>query len=334
MSELARMMTRRTWTVGIDFGGTNIKVGLVDGRGRVIRTQVLPSAALSRPRAFVEGAGRAVERLASSVGLRPSQLRGVGVGAPGPVDHERGIVHCLVNVPGWREVPLGRQLTQRLGCRCRIDNDVNLWTLGEWRFGAGRGARHLVCVTLGTGVGGGLLFDGRLHRGAAGSAGEIGHTVVDPRGRRCQCGARGCLEAQVGTAAILSLARRAIRRHPGPLRELARDAGGRMTPALVSRAAGRGDPAARQIWDEIGRWLGMGLASVVNLLSPDRMVIGGGVANAWRFFRPALMRTMRAQAMRVPMQALRVVRAQLGSRAGILGAAVIVWGATEPQSVS
>ncbi|MBI3084011.1 MAG: ROK family protein [Candidatus Omnitrophica bacterium] len=318
-------MKMRRWTVGVDFGGTNVKVGLVSRTGRVARARVLPSKKLSEPSAFVEGVSATVTSLARAVGIAPSQLRGVCVGAAGPVDAERGLVHFLVNVPGWREVPLAERLQRRLRCRCLVENDVNLFALGEWRFGAGQRARQLVCLTLGTGVGGGLLFDGELYRGASGAAGELGHMAIDPRGRRCGCGARGCLEAQVGTAAILSLGRRAIRRGAGPLRTLARQANGRLTPALIAQAARQGDPAAREIWMEVGRSLGVGLANVINLLNPDRVVIGGGVSKAWGLFSPTLIETVRAQAMGISAGAARIVRARLGDRAGIVGAAVLVW---------
>ena len=173
---------RRDWTVGIDFGGTNIKAGLVDPSGRVVATELFSSGQATRPAVFVEQAARAVDALARTVGIRPAQLRGVGIGAPGPVDVERGLVYVLVNVPGWRNVPLARTLERRLACRCFVDNDVNVMALGEWRFGAGRGSRHLVCLTLGTGVGGGLILNGQLFRGARGAAGELGHMVIDPRG--------------------------------------------------------------------------------------------------------------------------------------------------------
>ena len=320
-------MTRR-WTVGVDFGGTNIKVGLVDAAGRVVRTQLLSSRVLSRPAPFVEGVARAVESLASTVRLRPVQLRGVGVGAPGPVEITRGVIHSLVNVPGWYEVPLRRLLERRLRCPCVVDNDVNLFTLAEWRFGAGRRANQLVGVTLGTGVGGGLIFDGRLYRGATGAAGEIGHMVIHPQGRRCGCGTRGCLEAQVGTAAIVSMGRRAIRQGDRRLASLLRQSAGRLTPELVSRAARQGDAKARAIFQEVGHWLGVGLANAVNLLNPDRIVIGGGIANAWPLLYPTLIRTLRTQAMAVSAKAVRIVRGQLGDRAGIVGAAVVVWDET------
>ena len=318
-------MTRR-WTVGVDFGGTNVKAGLVSSAGRVAAARVLSSRTVSRPARFVEGLGEAVEDLARSVGTRPRGLRGVGVGAPGPVDVERGMVHSLVNVPGWHRVPLRRLLERRLGCRCAVDNDANLFALGEFTFGAGRGAQCLVCLTLGTGLGGGLIVGGVLHRGARGAAGEAGHMVIDPDGPRCGCGVKGCLEAHVGAAALLRMGRRAVRQGAEPLRTLVHRARGRLTPALLSQAARQGDASARRIWVEFGRFLGIGLGNLVNLLDPDRIVLGGGVAGAWPLFYPTLIRTVRAQALEIPARAVDVVRARLGDHAGIVGAAVLLWG--------
>jgi glucokinase len=318
------LMMRRQWAIGIDFGGTNIKCGLVDRRGRVAASVSLPTRAFARPRAFIEGTARTVERLARSAGVRTTQLRGVGVGAPGLVDRYRGVVHSLVNVPGWRDVPLARRLRARLRVPVLVDNDVNLVALGEWRWGAGRGAQSLVCLTLGTGVGGGLVIGGRLYRGARGAAGEIGHMAIDAQGPRCGCGRRGCLEALVGTAAILRLGRGAMARS-SRLRALVRASHGRLMPRLIGRAARSGDPAARQVWVEIGRRLGVGLANLANLLNPECIVIGGGVSNNWTSFAPTMRKTLRAEAMDVPGRTVRVVRTALGDRAGIIGAAVLVW---------
>lgn len=313
------------WTIGVDFGGTNVKVGLVSGRGRVVRATVLPARRIGRPAAFIPAVSRAIEELAGSVGLRTSRLCGVGVGAPGLVDVRRGLVHHLVNVTGWRHVRLARLLAQRLRCPCAVDNDVNLVTLGEWSFGAGRGAHHLVCLALGTGVGGGLVVGDRLVRGASGSAGELGHMIIVPGGRRCGCGNRGCLEAHVGTTAILSEARAAMRRGAGLLRRFAARTPEGLTPEVVCQAARAGDRAARQIWVRLGRRLGMAVANIVNLLNPDRVVIGGGVAKAWPMFAPSFLATVRGLSMDVPGRAARVVRARLGDEAGIVGAAVLVW---------
>ena len=320
------------WTVGVDFGGTNIKCGLINRQGSVVRSLVLSSQRFGPPHAFIEGVAGAIETLVPSRGQQAHRLCGVGIGAPGLVDAARGFVYSLVNVNGWRHIPLATRLARRVRVPVFVDNDVNLVALGEQRFGAGRGVRHLICLTLGTGVGGGLVLGGALYRGATGSAGEVGHMVVNPRGRRCACGARGCLEAHVGTAAIVSLGRRALRHGSQVLNRLAHQASGSLTPALIAEAARCGDPAARHIWVEIGRWLGVGLANLANLFNPERIVIGGGVANAWRWFYPTLITTLRAQAMDVPGRTVRVVRAQLGDRAGMLGASVLVWSKLKPNA--
>lgn len=316
------------WTVGVDFGGTSVKAGLVDASGRVVATASFSTDEAARPAAFVERTSRAVESLARQAGVRPGQLRGVGIGAPGPVDVERGLVYSLMNVPGWRNVALARACERCLACRCFVDNDVNLMALGEWRFGAGRGAEQLVCLTLGTGVGGGLILNGALCRGASGAGGELGHMVIDPRGSRCGCGRRGCLEAHVGTAEILRKGRRLARRASTQLRASMRRSGGRLTPQLLSQAAQHGDAGARRLWQEIGQALGIGLANVVNLLNPDRMVIGGGIANAWRWFAPTMRQVVRDEAIDISARSVRIVRARLGNRAGIVGAAALVWDRT------
>ena len=319
-------MTVRKWTVGVDFGGTNIKIGCVTKHGTVARKVVLFTRDYATPRKFVDGVQRAIERLATPLGLARVRLCGVGVGVPGLVDGERGVIHRLVNVPGgWPRVPLRQRLEQRLRCPCAVENDANVMALGEWRFGAGRGTRHSVYLTLGTGVGGGLVINGSLVRGATGSAGEIGHLVIRPGGPRCACGARGCLEALVGTTAILRRARRAIRGGSRLLAGLAAHHDDVLSPELVSRAARAGDRAAIRLWQDIGEELGVALSNLVNLLNPERIVIGGGVAKAWPYFAPQLMTTIRRCAFKVPATAVKVVRAQLGDEAGIVGGAVLVW---------
>ena len=316
----------RKWTIGVDFGGTNIKVGCVTRQGVVARTVVLATLAHRTPLAFLNGIEDAVEQLSAELGIRRAQVTGVGVGVPGLIDGERGVIHRLVNVPGgWPKVPLRQRLEQRLRVRCAVDNDVNVVALGEWRFGAGRGTRHSVYVTLGTGVGGGLVSNGALVRGATGSAGEIGHTSVQLDGPRCACGRQGCLEALIGTAAILRRARQAIQRGNPRLTEIARRHDGRLSPESVSQAAEQGDRAAIQIWRDVGCYLGVALANVINLLNPERIVIGGGVAKAWPWFAPSLRATIRARAFEAPAKACRVVRARLGDRAGIVGGAILVW---------
>jgi glucokinase len=311
------------WAVGVDFGGTSIKVGLVRRDGRVAAARSLPTRRFGRPAAFLEGVGGAAADVVREARLPWRQVAGVGVGAPGPIDVARGVVASCVNVPGWRNVPLQRALARRLGRPCRVDNDANAAALGEWRLGAGRGARSMVGLTLGTGIGGGLIIEGRLVHGASGSAGEIGHMLMDPRGPRCGCGRHGCLEALAGTAAILRLGRTAMRRSPR-LQRFVR-AAGRLEPRVLGDAGRAGDPAARAVWREIGRRLGEGLANVTNVLNPERIVIGGGVANNWSLFGPSLQATLARAALPAPAARVRVVRGRLGDEAGVIGSAMLVW---------
>ena len=316
---------KHSFVLGVDFGGTTIKVGLVDASGRVVRRRTVTSLEAGTPRRFVETVSAVADALVRSVGAARSALRGVGIGAPGVVDARRGIVRALVNIHGWHDVPLARRFEQHLRRPCLIENDANLFALGEWRFGAGRGSRQLVGLTLGTGVGGGLVFDGCVYRGTSGAAGELGHMAITRSGRRCGCGRQGCLEAHIGTAAVLSYGRRALRQGAEPLGRLVREAQGRLSPALISQAARQGDRYARHIWHIVGEALGAGLANVINLLNPDRIVIGGGVSKAWSLFHPSLIATVRSQAMKIPARAVSIRPAQLGDRAGIVGAAVLVW---------
>lgn len=315
----------RGWAIGVDFGGTNVKLGLVTPQGRVVRFRVLDSRPLSRPAAFVEGIAQAVESLTRAAGTRLACVRGIGVGAPGPVDVSRGLVYSMVNVPGWHHVPLGRLLQRRLHRPCRVDNDVNLFTLGEWRFGAARGCRHVIGLTLGTGLGGGLILQGALFRGAGGAAGEVGHMVMEPDGPPCGCGRRGCFEQLVNAGAVVRLARVALRHGRGPRHGGLRASRGRLSSKHVGEAARAGDARACRVWSEIGRRLGHGIANLVNLINPECVVIGGGVAKNWSLFAPALRATLQAEAMAVSVRSMRVVRARLGDQAGILGAAVLVW---------
>lgn len=312
------------WTVGVDFGGTTIKVGLVDDHGRIRNTRILPTRQYGPPKAFAAGVAAAAASMARDRGVATRRLRGIGIGAPGTVDVARGIVVRCVNVPGWVDVPIARWLTQRLGCRAAVGNDANAFALAEWRLGAGQGADALISITLGTGVGGGLVWNGCLINGATGSAGEVGHMVIDAGGPRCGCGRQGCLEALVGTAAILRLGRGVLRSRQGRLGAYVRQAGTLM-PRVIGDAGRAGDAPARRVWEIIGGRLGIGLANLVNILNPDRIVIGGGVANNWSLFAPAMQRTLRAEALPAPATHVRVVRGRLGDRAGILGSAVLIW---------
>jgi glucokinase len=305
--------------IGIDFGGTSVKLGVVQGGGLVDRMESLPTLSY-------ESGGALLASILLSVDLlraRHPEVSAVGAGLPGIVDSRYGIVHHLTNVPGWEEVPLREIIAAHTGLPAVIENDANAMTYAEWKFGAGRGRENVVCVTLGTGVGGGLILGGRLYRGSTLGAGEIGNMTIDYRGVPGPYGNHGALEKYVGNQQI---ARRAAARYEATEqpRELAE-----CTPFLLAQAALAGDEVAMQLWEETGVMLGAALADIVWLLNPDAIVLGGGVANAGELVFAPIRRTLRERTSIVFHQHLEILPAELGQDAGLIGCGALAIDALE-----
>ena len=302
------MNTPRT-AIGIDFGGTSIKSAVVaEGRlllhGEPIDTQHYHSA---------DSLIDAILREIGTMRAAHPGVAAIGVGLPGFVDSVNGIVHSLTNVAGWNEVPLRAILSERTGLPAIIENDANAMAYGEWKYGAAIGAQHAVCVTLGTGVGGALILDGKLYRGATLAAGEIGHMSIDYRGVRGPYGNFGGLEEYVGNVQI---AGRALKLYAQAGIEKTSE---QCTPIALSQAAHSGDGIAQGLWKAIGIEIGAALASVVWILNPDTLVIGGGVANAGDLVFDPIRREITARTIKVFNEHLRVLPATLGNEAGIIG---------------
>lgn len=308
-----------TLAIGVDVGGTNVKAGLVTAGGSVLEVVTEPSPETAPELAAVVG------DLVSALRHDPShQVVAVGVGAAGFVDADRATVLFAPNLP-WRHEPLRAVVAERVGLPVVVENDANAMAWGEYVFGAGRGADHLVCVTIGTGIGGGVVQAGRLLRGAYGIAAELGHVRVVPDGRRCGCGNRGCWEQYCSAGALVREARDLARVAPASAAGLLALAAGepsRITAALVAQAARDGDPAALECFAQVGAWLGQGLADAAAVLDPSRFVIGGGVVAAGDLL---LGPARRAYAARLTGRGHRplaeVVAATLGNDAGLVGAA-------------
>jgi glucokinase len=298
--------------IGIDFGGTSIKSGLVLGGEIVQRGTPIDTQKCSGPAAIIDAL---VETIAELRGSRLDVV-GVGVGLPGVTDSVNGVVHELTNVPGWIDVPLRDLLFARTGLRAIIENDANAMAFGEWKYGAARDGRHVICITLGTGVGGALILDGRLYRGAQLGAGEIGHLSIDYRGRPGPFGNNGALEEYVGNSEISARA--------AALYLAAGRPDVRCTPAELAQAAGEGDPIALSLWEAVGTEIGAALASVIWVLNPDTIVIGGGVARAGELLFEPIRRTICARTHAVFHEQLRILPATLGNDAGIIGNAALV----------
>ena len=285
--------------VGVDVGGTFAKIGLVDARGEVLRSLQIPTEPRRGPAAFVR------RLLAELSGWRFSAL---GLGLAGGVDAAKGTLLFVPNLPGWTGFSFRRALSG-LRVPVTLDNDANCAVWGGHRVALKGRSRTTIGVTLGTGVGGGLVLDGRLWRGATGSAGELGHMIVRAGGALCGCGRRGCLEAYCGTAGILRAARRLMRRAP-------------KTPREVAAAALAGDRGARAVWAETGEMLGHGLASAVLALNPDAVLILGGVARSGRLILDPVRRVFAAQPFREPFRRL-ILTAPSERDWGVVGAALL-----------
>ena len=314
-----------TYIVGVDLGGTNIVVGALPDDGSDV---IALRSELTRAD---QGADSVIDRIARMIdtviaetiaqtGIKRSDVVGVGVGAPGPLDRERGLVVTTPNL-GWTNFPLRDVIAERTGIPTRIDNDANCATLGEWWIGAARGARNVVGMTIGTGIGGGLIIDGKLYHGASDVAGEIGHATIDVTGRLCKCGNYGCLEAYASGPSIAARAREAIAGdEESLLYRMVKGNLDRITAATVYEAAKLGDDMAIDVVRETARFLGAGIANLLNIFNPDVVVIAGGVTQAGDTLFEPLRKEVRKRAFRPAVEACRIVPGTLPGSAGVVGA--------------
>jgi glucokinase len=280
---------------GIDLGGTQVRVALARSDGQLIASFKTSTPLLGSPQRVVEWAAAEIERHRGR-----EKVRSVAIGAPGPIDVKRGILVNPPNLPGWRNVPLAAMLRSAIGASAHVANDADMAGLGEFTRGAGRATRNMVYITWSTGVGGGLIIDGKLHRGGHGTAGEVGHMIIDPNGPLDQCGQHGCLEVFCGGA------------------NLARETG--HPAAELFAAAARGDKHAGMVVERAARYMGMALISLTNVVDPEMFVMGGGVTRSWRLVQPMMLETLRSSPFIRPARRPLLRRARLGDRAGQVGA--------------
>jgi glucokinase len=308
--------------LALDIGGTTIAGGLVTPAGDVL---VQVQAGTRERGTALATLDDLVDRLLAASRAEGIRLLGLGAGVPGAVDAEAGVVgEDVQNVPELARQPLASRLRDRSGLVAFVDNDVNALALGEWMFGAGRGARSLVLLAIGTGVGGGIILDGRLVRGVAGYGGELGHISINFDGRPCFCGGRGCLKAYVSGPDIAAEARERLERHPhSRLLSLAGGDPALLTAADVFRAAEGGDPMSRDLVDQVCQALGAGLAAVVNGLNPEVVLVSGGVAESLRPLEESIRRWVGRFAFPRALAATRISVVVLDKRATVRGAAAL-----------
>lgn len=309
--------------VGVDLGGTRIRACLADERGTILARANRLTLAEEGQEAVLH---RIVEAVREAIGEhKASDLAGVGIGAPGPLDPKTGVIFTPPNLPGWHNVPLKAILEEALGLPVYAGNDANLAALGERHFGAGQGVDDLIYITVSTGIGGGIITDGKLLVGADGAAGEVGHQTIDMNGPRCNCGNIGCLEVLAAGPAIARSAIAAIQRGEETLiAALARETGDIVTAAHVTRAAHSGDAVARRIIRQAGEYIGVEVVNLLHLFNPRLVIIGGGVAmGAGELLFGPIREMVQARAMEIYRQT-RIVPADLGDDVGLLGAVALV----------
>jgi glucokinase len=300
-------------SVGIDFGGTSVKLGVCRGEELLATDMPIPTAEFNGPAALI---GEMADRVAALRGRFP-EICAIGVGVPGLVDFDHGHVHELTNVPGWKHIPLKTILGEKSGLPVVVDNDANAMAYAEFRYGAARGLKNIVALTMGTGIGGGLVLDGRMYRGSGFAAGEIGQMSIHFDGKAGHYGNLGALEKYTGNQQI---AEHAVMRYAeaGFARDLEE-----CTPKNIAIAAQNGDEIARQIWGEVADWLGTALTSIAWLLNPDAFVIGGGVAQAGDLIFDPLKRKVQSMLSAVVWEKLRILPAKFSNEAGIIGNAAL-----------
>ncbi|WP_239330705.1 ROK family glucokinase [Frankia sp. CiP3] len=307
--------------IGVDVGGTKVAAGVVDRDGAVLASVRWPTPT-KEPAEVADSIAAAVDDLRAAVSPRP--VEAVGIGAAGWIDRERSHVLFAPNL-AWRNEPLRDEVSARIGLPVIVENDANAMAWGEYRFGAGRGHDDLLCVTVGTGIGGGIVLDGKLYRGHAGIGAEIGHMQMVPGGHPCGCGNRGCFEQYASGRALVRTAQEMIMVSHAAGRRLLELTDGDvacLTGPMITDVARQGDPLAVKCFEEVGSWLGRGLASLATILDPGRFVVGGGVAEAGDLLLGSVRAEFRNNLSgREYRPEVEIVVAELGPPAGIIGAA-------------
>ncbi len=304
--------------IGVDLGGTNIKAGIIDADGRVIERHRIETQAHEGPQAVARRIGRAALECVEKAGADPADVKGIGIGSPGTLDIANGIVLFSPNLPGFRDVPLLKLIEEDVSLPCSLENDANAAALAEQWVGAGRGASSLGLLTLGTGIGGGIVLDGQVWHGGNGVAGEVGHMSINPDGVRCACGNTGCFEAYASATAMVRRMREAI--EAGADSILAADPDS-ITARSIHQAALAGDvPALRNI-EETGRYIGGGVSNLMHLLNPEVFAFSGGVTAAGNMLMDPLLDEVEKRTLEASRKGVRVCFAELPEDAGIIGAA-------------
>lgn len=308
---------------GVDLGGTKINTGLLDEYGNIITSIKVPTEAEKGADYVVKKIINSIEFVLKDSGISQRDIAGIGIGSPGPIDAQRGIIIKSSNLPGWLNVEITKEINRAFNTEVKLNNDANAAALGEYMFGSGKGTRNFVYITVSTGIGGGFIVDGKLYDGANSNSAEIGHTVINFDGPRCNCGSFGCFEAYASGTAIGKIAKEELQNNSDSLiSEIAGEDG--IRAEHVFEAAKKGDKLAIKIIDNEAYYLGIGIANIVNSMNPEVIAIGGGVSNGWDMFSEKMLETARERSIASSFEACKILKAELGENIGLLGAAALI----------
>ncbi|MCS7052433.1 MAG: ROK family protein [Ignavibacterium sp.] len=317
------MKKNQKFALGIDLGGTNIKLGIVSELGKIVSKVEVKTEAHLGPKAVIKNIEKGIDEILKNKKIK---LIGIGIGAPGIVTIKKGIVKSPPNLPGWDEIPLGSIIKKKYGIKVNVENDANAAAIGEMIFGAGKKYSSFIMVTLGTGVGGGIIYNGKLYRGEIGGAGEIGHISINPNGPRCNCGSTGCIEAYAGNHYLKESVKKDLVNHPSSkIWELIENDLQKVSPRIIQMAAELGDVYAKEIIFDLGVNLGIAFSSLSNVLDISTFIIGGGVAGFGKPLLTSIKTTMISRVLTPLKSRINIIPAKLKNEAGILGASSLVF---------
>jgi len=321
----------KPYLIGVDLGGTFIKTALITLQGDIVNKGEIPSEKESGPERVIANIGKSIQLAVKEAGQIFNQVQGIGVGAPGPLNTQKWIVCNAVNIPGFINIPLRDLIQDKFGIPVNLENDANAAGYGEYWKGAGRGSSLMVAYTLGTGVGGGIIIDGKLIRGTNDCGGELGHMTIVPDGEMCSCGNRGCVEAYASATFLVKHTAAKLKKGCPSLLTKWLEEGKILTAKLIDEARRAGDEFAGEMLLEVGYYLGLGVANVVSALNPDVVVVGGGMIKAGEIILEAVRREVKKRTFREHYEHLRIIPAALGNNAGIIGAAGLALECAESQ---
>jgi glucokinase len=317
------MNKKEKFAVGVDLGGTNIKLGIVSQSGKIVKKTSVETKAEGGYEVVISQMKKGIEEILSK---NKKEITGIGIGAAGVVTVKKGIVENPPNIPGWGKVKLGEIIEKEFKIDVHVENDANAAAIGEMIFGNGKQLHSFIMVTLGTGVGGGIIMNRKLFRGEFGAAGEVGHITIEYNGPKCNCGSFGCVEAFIGNSYLINMVKKSLPEHPNSLIwKIIKDELEQLTPLVIQEAMEQGDGYALSIVNDMGLHLGSALASVSNLLDISTFIIGGGVAGFGEPLFNAAGKAIKARVLTPLRKRVKVLPAKLKNNAGIKGASALVF---------